>query len=185
MAISNEKPKKDLNTTVAVKRKKLSQSKDLREAFANFMDKYRRSVEEKLPGATGRMIRYELGKIWKSLSEEEKEKFFTLPGRQSKDEENFTEFGFKNHDSHISEVKLNRALEGIPCENSNMDVDEVKDFEIIKDEKDNLKSDLVSITEEEIKEFAVNSSYYIENVEYENVQELSSPERKILALGST
>jgi len=184
MVISNEKPKKAPNTA-AVKRKKLSPSKDLREAFANFMDKFRMSVEEKLPGATGRIIRHELGKIWKSLSEEEKEKFFTLPGRESKDEENFTVYGLKNHDSHISEVKLNQALEGIPCENSNMDVDEVKDFEIIKDDKDNLKSNLVSITEEEIKEFAVNSSYYIENVENENVQELSSPERKILALGST
>ena len=143
MVISNEKPKKAPNTA-AVKRMKLSPSKDLREAFANFMEKYRMSVEEKLPGATGRMIRYELGKKWKSLSEEEKEKFVTPSGRKSKDEEYFIEYGLKNHDSHSSEVKLNQALDGMSRGNHNMDVDEGKDLEIMKDEKDKKKSKVTS-----------------------------------------
>merc|ERR1719184_768827 len=119
------------------------------EAFKNYMVKNKCKVAEEMVGATGREVRSELGRRWKSLSDIEKEKFIDANVKDDSNQEN--EVVLKSEVPLKSEVKIdlsssNRILD------SSKDIYDASDDDCVKKEVVGYEEELGSIIKLTLRE---------------------------------
>jgi len=139
----------------------------MKEAFMIFVKNNMANVTKEMPGASGREIKYELGRRWISFSEREKEKFINERKNSDVLEENLKDPEFITCQTQIKydgKYEPKDVMISSTCKqeiNEAMTCDENMDKEV-KVRLNETPKPTVTITVEEIEKFAINANYYVE-----------------------
>eukprot|EP00092_Neocalanus_flemingeri_P034856 GFUD01037931.1.p1 GENE.GFUD01037931.1~~GFUD01037931.1.p1 ORF type:complete len:507 (+),score=150.46 GFUD01037931.1:55-1575(+) len=200
--VASRKNKHHMKTSHVSKEKDESQPsppKKLMAAFKQFKTKYKSKVMAEMVGATGIEVRRELGKRWKSMSNEKKLQIVKMESDDKKDKKisvhsdkevfKNEKFGVRADEEAINHANVDindTCTEQVSEDISFNDASDSKLEDITTEDKESWG--IINITLDEVDEFAIENKFYIEDEGLNSHQnpelEFSSPEKKVFELVS-